>query len=269
MPRYRLTVEYDGTPYVGFQRQTNGYAVQEAIEKAVKKFTGEDVTLFVAGRTDTGVHALGQICHVDLARDWAPFRVMEAINAHLVMADESISILDVEIMDEDFHARFSAKGRRYLYRIVNRHSPAPLERHRAWWVKRPLDIDAMQDASSVLIGTHDFTTFRAVQCQAKSPVKTLDVIEFSRVGEIVEVRLFARSFLHNQVRSIVGTLKLVGEGRWTRDDVKTVLEARDHQRCGALAPSHGLYLAKVDYDVAFTKLDTTPPPHRRKRRAGR
>lgn len=269
MPRYRLTVEYDGTPYVGFQRQANGYAVQEAMEKAVLKFAGEEVTIHVAGRTDTGVHALGQVCHVDLARDWDARRVMDAMNAHLVMADEGVSILDAEKMDDEFHARFSARTRHYLYRIVNRHTPIPLERQRAWWVRRPLDIDAMQDAAAVLLGTHDFTTFRAVQCQSKSPVKTLDEIAFARNGEIVEARLSARSFLHNQVRSIVGTLKLVGEGRWTKQDVVDVLEARDHQRCGALAPPHGLYLVKVDYDVAFTPLDTTPPPHRRKRRAGR
>ncbi|QKV19423.1 tRNA pseudouridine(38-40) synthase TruA [Oricola thermophila] len=269
MPRYRLTVEYDGTPYVGFQRQSNGYAVQEAMERAIGKFTGETVTVHVAGRTDTGVHALGQVCHVDLAREWEARRVLDAINAHLVMADERIAILDVERMDEDFHARFSATNRHYLYRIVNRHQPIPLERERAWWVKRPLDVDAMQDAAAELIGTHDFTTFRAVQCQSKSPVKTLDRIVVSRSGELVTFRVSARSFLHNQVRSIVGTLKLVGEGRWTRQDVKEALEARDHQRCGALAPPHGLYLEKVDYDIAFTPVDTTPRPRRRKRRAGR
>ena len=259
MPRYRLTVEYDGTPYVGFQRQANGYAVQEAME----------VTIHVAGRTDTGVHALAQVCHVDLARDWDARRVLEAMNAHLVMADECVAVLDAEKMTDDFHARFSATGRHYLYRILNRHAPIPLERQRAWWVRRPLDIAAMQDAAALLIGTHDFTTFRAAQCQSNSPVKTLDEIRFSRSGELVEARLSARSFLHNQVRSIVGTLKLVGEGRWTRDDVRAVLEAKDHQRCGALAPPHGLYLAAVDYDVVFTPLDTTPPPHRRRRRAGR
>jgi tRNA pseudouridine38-40 synthase len=243
--------------------------VQEAIETAVRKFTGEEVTVHVAGRTDTGVHALAQVCHVDLARQWEARRVMEAINAHLVMEDECIAVLDAEEMDEDFHARFSATNRHYLYRILNRHAPIPLERERAWWVKRPLDVAAMQDAAEVLIGTHDFTTFRAAQCQSKSPVKTLDTVAFSRSGELVEVRVSARSFLHNQVRSIVGTLKLVGEGRWTREDVRDALEARDHQRCGALAPPHGLYLAKVDYDVVFTPVDTTPRPHRRKRPADR
>ncbi|MCI5077716.1 tRNA pseudouridine(38-40) synthase TruA [Oricola sp.] len=269
MPRYRLTVEYDGTPYVGFQRQSNGYAVQEAIERAVKKFSGEDVTVHVAGRTDTGVHALGQVCHIDMSREWEPFRVMEAINAHLVMADECVAILDVEKMNEEFHARFSATTRHYLYRILNRHAPIPLERQRAWWVKRPLDIDAMHEAAATLLGTHDFTTFRAAQCQSRSPVKTLDEIRFTRTGELVEAHVSARSFLHNQVRSIVGTLKLVGEGRWTAADVEEARDARDHQRCGALAPPYGLYLAKVDYDVVFTPLDTTPPPHRRRRRGGR
>lgn len=269
MPRYRLTVEYDGTPYVGFQRQANGYAVQEAMERAVRKFAGEDVTIHVAGRTDTGVHAIGQVCHVDLTRDWEARRVMEAMNAHLVLAEECVAVIDAEKMPDDFHARFSATNRHYLYRILNRHAPIPLERQRAWWVKRPLDIAAMQDASALLIGTHDFTTFRAAQCQSKSPVKTLDVISFSRSGELVEVRVSARSFLHNQVRSIVGTLKLVGEGHWTKEDVVAALEARDHQRCGALAPPHGLYLAKVDYDCEFTPLDTTPPPRRRRRPADR
>ena len=269
MPRYRLTVEYDGTPYVGFQRQTNGYAVQEAMERAVRKFAGEDVTIHVAGRTDTGVHAIGQVCHVDLTKDWEARRVMEAMNAHLVLAGECVAIIDAEKMSDDFHARFSATSRHYLYRMLNRHAPIPLERERAWWVKRPLDIAAMQDASAVLLGTHDFTTFRAAQCQSKSPVKTLDSIGFSRAGELVEVRVSARSFLHNQVRSIVGTLKLVGEGHWTKADVAAALEARDHQRCGALAPPHGLYLARVDYDCEFTPLDTTPPPRRRRRPAGR
>ncbi|TCD16467.1 tRNA pseudouridine(38-40) synthase TruA [Oricola cellulosilytica] len=262
MPRYRLTVEYDGTPYVGFQRQRNGYAVQEAIERAIGKFTQEDVTLHVAGRTDTGVHALGQVCHVDLARDWGAIRVMDATNAHLLDANERVAVIDVEKMDETFHARFSATTRHYLYRIINRHAPIPLERERAWWVKKPLDVEAMQDAAWVLIGTHDFTTFRAAQCQSKSPVKTLDEVSFSRSGELVEVRLSARSFLHNQVRSIVGTLKLVGEGRWTKEDVSAALNARVHQRCGALAPSHGLYLTRVGYDHAFTPLDTSQPIRR-------
>jgi tRNA pseudouridine38-40 synthase len=267
MPRYRLTVEYDGTPYKGFQRQKNGYTVQEAIERAIRKFTREEVTLHVAGRTDTGVHALAQVCHADLSREWDAFRVMEATNAHLVMADESVAVIDVERMDDDFHARFSAVGRHYLYRIVNRHPPIPLERHRGWWVKKPLDIGAMRDAAEVFIGTHDFTTFRAAQCQAKSPVKTLDEITFERHGEVIEVRISARSFLHNQVRSIVGTLKLVGEGRWTKADIRAALEARDHQRCGALAPPHGLYLAKVDYDRVFTPVDIVPSVHRAKSRA--
>lgn len=268
MPRYRLTVEYDGSPYKGFQRQTNGYTVQEAIERTIVKFAQEDATVHVAGRTDTGVHALAQVCHIDLTRDWDAFRVMEAINAHLVMAEERVAILDAEKMDEEFHARFSARARHYLYRIMNRHAPTPLERQRAWWVKKPLDVVAMRDAATVFIGTHDFTTFRAAQCQSKSPVKTLDHVSFARHGEIIEVRLSARSFLHNQVRSIVGTLKLVGEGRWTKQDVKAALDARDRERCGALAPPHGLYLAKVDYDVPFTPVDTSPPSRKAKSPAG-
>ncbi|MEQ8399718.1 MAG: tRNA pseudouridine(38-40) synthase TruA [Roseitalea porphyridii] len=247
MPRYRLTIEYDGTPYVGWQRQKNGHAVQEAVEKAIFEFSKQTVTLQVAGRTDTGVHAIAQTAHVDLDRDWDPVRVREAINAYLVLDEERIAVVAAEKVGEDFHARFSAQTRHYLYRIHNRPAPLTLDHRRAWWCKRHLDIDAMNDAARVLIGTHDFTTFRAAQCQSKSPVKTLDAITFSRDGEFVTAHVSARSFLHNQVRSLVGTLKLVGEGRWTKDDVRRVLEARDHQKCGALAPPHGLYLLRVDY----------------------
>lgn len=247
MPRYRLTIEYDGTPYVGWQRQKNGHAVQQALEKAILEFSKQAITLQVAGRTDTGVHAIAQTAHVDLDRDWDPVRVREAINAYLVLDEERIAVVAADKVGEDFHARFSALARHYRYRIHNRPAPLTLDHRRAWWCKRHLDIDAMNDAARVLIGTHDFTTFRAAQCQAKSPVKTLDAIAFSRDGEIVTAHVSARSFLHNQVRSLVGTLKLVGEGRWSKDDVRRVLEARDHQKCGALAPPHGLYLLGVDY----------------------
>ncbi|MFP1630107.1 tRNA pseudouridine(38-40) synthase TruA [Zhengella sp. ZM62] len=248
MPRYRMTVEYDGTPYKGWQRQKNGHSVQAAIEAAIARFAREDVTLQVAGRTDAGVHATGQVSHADLERDWPPFKFHEAVNAMLREAGEAVSVLSVEKAQEGFHARFSATRRHYLYRIVNRRPPLALDRDRAWWVKKGvIDEQAMADAAQVLIGTHDFTTFRAAQCQAKSPVKTMERIAVTRSGDCIEVRCSARSFLHNQVRSMVGSLKLVGEGRWTRDDLRHALEARDHQACGALAPPHGLYLTGVDY----------------------
>ncbi|MEO0543171.1 MAG: tRNA pseudouridine(38-40) synthase TruA [Pseudomonadota bacterium] len=247
MHRYRMTIEYDGTPYVGWQRQTNGYGVQAAVEKAILGFTHETVTLQVAGRTDTGVHALGQTAHADLTRDWAPAKVLEATNAFLAMNEERVSVVACEKVDETFHARFSAKARHYLYRITNRASPNALEHRRAWWIKKPLDLDAMREASKAFIGTHDFTTFRAAQCQAKSPIKTLDRIEFTQDGPEIAIHVSAKSFLHNQVRSIVGTLKMVGEGRWDRAEVERRRDALDHQLCGALAPPHGLYLKKVDY----------------------
>lgn len=248
MPRYKLIVEYDGTPYVGWQRQINGYAIQEAIEKAILGFTQEKVTLQVAGRTDTGVHALAQVAHVDLTKDWDEERVEVATNAFLNMNEETVAILKAQKVGEDFHARFSATSRTYEYRIHNRMAPLTLDRQRAWWVRRPLDVDAMNDAAQELLGTHDFTTFRAAQCQAKSPVKTLDSIVARREGDMVIFTVHARSFLHNQVRSLVGTLKQVGEGRWTRAYVREILEARDHQRCGELAPPRGLYLAAVGYE---------------------
>jgi len=249
MPRYRLTIEYDGSPYVGWQRQTNGHAVQEAVEKAIFEFSKQNVRLQVAGRTDTGVHAIAQTAHVDLDRDWEPVRVREAINAYLVLDEERIAIVEARKVDEDFHARFSATARHYLYRIHNRPAPLTLDHRRAWWCKRFLNVEAMNDAAQVLIGTHDFTTFRAAQCQSKSPVKTLDTLTVTRDGEWVEAHVSARSFLHNQVRSMVGTLKMVGEGRWSKTDVETARDARDHQKCGALAPPHGLYLLRVDYGV--------------------
>ena len=249
MPRYRLTVEYDGTPYRGWQRQTNGHSVQAAIETAVHAFCGDEVVLQVAGRTDSGVHAVAQVCHADLTRDWDAHRVREALNAKLFEAGERIVILGAQKVGEEFHARFSAVRRHYLYRIINRRPPLALERNRAWWVKKgEIDVAVMHAAAQVLIGTHDFTTFRAAQCQAKSPVKTLDRLDCTRNGAVIEVRATARSFLHNQVRSMVGSIKLVGEHRWSKDDLKTVLEARDHAACGALAPACGLYLVGVDYD---------------------
>jgi tRNA pseudouridine38-40 synthase len=247
MPRYRLTVEYDGTPYVGWQRQDNGHSVQGAIEKAIHAMTGERISLRAAGRTDTGVHAFGQVCHVDLIRDWKADVVANAVNAHLVMAEERVVILHAEKVPETFDARFSATKRHYLYRIISRRAPIAIEAMRAWHVKNPLDHEAMHAAAQMLVGHHDFTTFRSVRCQAKNPNRTMERITVTRSGELVEIRASAQSFLHNQIRSFAGTLKMVGEGRWTPQDVKDALEARDRARCGPVAPPHGLYFMEVEY----------------------
>jgi tRNA pseudouridine38-40 synthase len=245
MPRYRLDLEYDGGPYKGFQAQADLPTVQGSIERAVKAFCGEDLRLQAAGRTDTGVHALHQVVHIDLERAWRPEVVRDAINAHLV--PEPIAIIAASLAPEDFHARFSAKGRRYLYRIVNRMAPPTLEKHRVWHLKKPLDVAAMGEAASALVGHHDFTTFRDVDCQAKSPLKTLDEARIWREGEEVRVAFSARSFLHRQVRSMTGSLAEVGAGRWTPADLKTALEAKDRTACGQVAPAEGLYLAGVEY----------------------
>jgi tRNA pseudouridine38-40 synthase len=246
MPRYRLTVEYDGGPYKGFQAQDGVASVQEALERAILGFSGEELRLHAAGRTDTGVHATGQVIHFDLTKDWRAEVVRDAMNAHLV--PEPISILSAELAQGDFHARFSATGRRYLYRVLDRRSPAALERARVWWVKTPLDAGLMHAAAEGLIGTHDFTTFRDTHCQSKSPVKTLDRIDVARVGEEVHVTLAARSFLHRQVRSIVGSLVEVGVGRWSAERLAAALAAADRTACGQVAPAHGLYLTGVTYD---------------------
>lgn len=247
MPRYRLDLEYDGTAYAGWQRQAGQRSVQEAVEMAILAFSGERTTLRGAGRTDAGVHALGQVAHVDLERDWHADKLMGALNAHLQLAGDTVAATAVMRAPGRFDARFSAKARHYLYRIVNRRAPLTLERRRAWLVKRRLDADAMHRAAQVLVGKHDFTTFRSVQCQAKSPVKTLDRLDVRRDGELVEIRASARSFLHNQVRSMVGTIKKVGEGAWTVADVRAALEAADRAACGPVAPPDGLYLVRVDY----------------------
>jgi tRNA pseudouridine38-40 synthase len=245
MPRYKLILEYDGTPFVGWQMQENGPSVQSRLIEAVKAFSGEDVIPRGAGRTDAGVHALGQVAHFDLAKDWDPDKVRDALNAQL--RPDPVSVLACECAAEDFDARFSAKGRHYLYRIVDRRAPLALEHNRAWGVFRPLDAEAMYEAAQVLVGNHDFSTFRSTECQAKSPVKTLDRLDVSRHGELIRIEASARSFLHNQVRSMVGSLKLVGEGRWAKCDLKQALEARDRNTCGPVAPPCGLYLVKVDY----------------------
>jgi tRNA pseudouridine38-40 synthase len=246
MPRYRLLIEYDGRPYHGFQAQERLASVQGSIERAVKGFCGQTLRLHAAGRTDTGVHATGQVIHLDLEKDWRPEVVRDALNAHLV--PEPIVILEAQVAPESWHARFSARERRYLYRILNRKSPPALDQGRAWHVKKPLDAAAMHEAAQVLVGHHDFTTFRDLGCQAKSPMKTLDVAAVRREGDHVLLDFASRSFLHRQVRSMTGSLAEVGVGRWTPADLKAALEARDRKACGPVAPAEGLYLTYVGYE---------------------
>lgn len=245
MPRYRLTLEYDGSGYNGFQAQAGQPTVQGAVETAITAFCGQTVRIAAAGRTDTGVHATGQVISVDLEKAWPAKTVMNALNAHMV--EEAVSVLDCAEVDPEWHARFSATGRSYLYRILNRPGRPALDRGRVWHVKKPLDADAMQAAAQSLVGLHDFTTFRDVGCQSKSPEKTLDVARVRRVGDEVHLVFEARSFLHRQVRSMTGTLAEVGQGRWAVEDVAQALAARDRSRCGPVAPSDGLYLTGVRY----------------------
>jgi len=247
VPRYRLDIEYDGGPYAGWQRQDGPRTVQEAIELAIKAFSGETVSIRAAGRTDAGVHATAQVAHVDLTKAWRADTVRDALNAHLQLAGDRISVLAARPVPDDFDARFSATGRRYLYRILNRRSPPALERGKVWWVPKRLDADAMHVAAQRLTGRHDFTTFRSAQCQADSPVRTLDRLDVTRSGDFIEIRAAARSFLHNQVRSMVGSLKRVGDGAWRADDLAAALEARDRAACGQVAPPDGLYLVGVTY----------------------
>jgi tRNA pseudouridine38-40 synthase len=243
--RYRLTLEYDGTPFVGWQRQDNGPSVQGALEAAIEKLSGERVTVTGAGRTDAGVHALGQVAHFDLAKTFEPGKIRDALNYHL--RPDPVSVLAAAEADEQFHARFSATARRYLFRILNRRSPPALEAGKVWHVSPKLDAEAMHAAAQFLVGQHDFTTFRAAECQAQSPVKTLDRLDVSQRGEEIHIEARARSFLHHQIRSFAGTLKLVGEGKWQPRDVKKALDARDRAACGPVAPPEGLYLVRVDY----------------------
>lgn len=245
MPRYKLTIEYDGTPYVGWQTQDNHPSIQGALTDAIATFTGERPVVYGAGRTDAGVHALGQVAHVDLARDWDSDNVRDAANFHLRPAP--IAVLAAEQVTESFDARFSAIKRHYLYRISNRRADLALEQNRAWRVPRPLDTEAMHRAAQNLLGKHDFTTFRSTECQAKSPVKTLDCLDITREGDDMRIAASARSFLQHQVRSMVGSLVHVGEGKWSADDLAAALAARDRARCGQVAPPHGLYLVRVEY----------------------
>jgi tRNA pseudouridine38-40 synthase len=247
MARYRLDIEYDGAGFAGWQRQAGLITVQSAIETALMAFSGEMGALRGAGRTDAGVHATGQVAHIDLVRDWKADKVRDALNAHLRLAGTRVSILAVAIVSDTFDARFSATGRHYLYRILNRRSPAALEAGKVWWVPRRLDAEAMHQAAQPLLGKHDFTTFRSTQCQAKSPVRSLDRLDVTRDGDMIEIRASARSFLHNQVRSLVGSLKRVGEGGWAVGDVRAALDARNRAACAGLSPPEGLYLTQVDY----------------------
>jgi tRNA pseudouridine38-40 synthase len=254
MPRYRLTIEYDGSPYVGWQRQINGWSVQGAIEAAALELAGHPITLFGAGRTDTGVHAVAQIGHFDMAKTLPARIVMDAVNARLRIAAERVSILACDMVDDGFDARFSATARHYRYLIFNRRAHLTFDENRFWWVRKPLDVEAMNAAAKLLLGTHDFTTFRSTECQAKSPLRTLDRLEVRRIentsgqsGGMIEIAASARSFLHNQVRSMVGSLKMVGDGRWTVQTLTAALAARDRKACGPVAPPHGLYLMQVDY----------------------
>jgi tRNA pseudouridine38-40 synthase len=240
-----MTIEYDGRGFVGWQRQDNGPSVQQALEEAVTRFCGEAARLHGAGRTDAGVHALGQVAHLDLEREAAPDVLRDAVNFHLKPA--AVAVIRAEGVDGSFDARLSAKSRAYLYRIINRRAPLALERGRAWQVGAPLDHQAMHRAAQLLVGRHDFSAFRASLCQAKSPVKTLDVLDVGRDGDEIRVVARARSFLHHQVRNMVGTLKLVGEGKWTEADVAAALEARERAGAGPTAPAEGLYLTEVLY----------------------
>lgn len=245
MFRYRLTLEYDGTPFCGWQRQADRMSVQQALEEAIARFSGETVTTQAAGRTDAGVHALGQVAHFDLATARDPFRVREALNYHL--RPHPVAVIACAAVGSHFEARFSATARHYVYRILNRRAPPAIERNQVWHVPVPLDAKTMHAAAQLILGRHDFSTFRSSECQANSPIRTLDLFAVSGDNEVIEIAASARSFLHHQVRSMVGSLKLVGEGKWSPADFRAALDAADRQRCGPMAPASGLYLTGVDY----------------------
>ena len=246
MPRYKLTIEYDGRPFVGWQVQDNGPTVQGVLAAAVAAFSGEKTAVHGAGRTDAGVHALAQVGHLDLTRDWDADKVRDALNAHL--RPHPVAVISAEKVDTTFDARFSALKRNYLYRIINRRADLTFERGRAWRIAKPLNSAAMHTAAQRLVGRHDFTTFRNAECQAKSPVKTLDQLDVHRIRDDIHIMAAARSFLHTQVRSMVGALVLAGEGKWSADDVSAALAKRDRAACAPVAPPDGLYLSKVDYE---------------------
>jgi tRNA pseudouridine38-40 synthase len=243
--RWRLTIEYDGGPFMGWQRQEHGPSVQQALEEALHRMTGELATVTAAGRTDAGVHALAMSAHVDVEKALTPHRLREGLNA--LVRPQPISVIDVSAVSAGWHARFDCSGRRYLYRILNRRAPPALDRGRVWHVAVPLDAEAMQEGAAHLVGNHDFTTFRSAQCQSDSPVKTLDRLDVTRLGEEIHIEAAARSFLHHQVRSMVGCLALVGRGQWTPVDMRKALEARDRSALGLNAPPHGLYFVEAIY----------------------
>lgn len=253
MPRYKLTIEYDGTGLYGWQAQKEFYSVQAALEAALLKATEKQIEVFGSGRTDAGVHATAQIAHVDIEAEWDEFRLKEAINFYLRQDEKlpiarQVVVLKAEKAQDEFNARFDAKRRSYIYRIINRREHLALEQARAWHVPEILDAEKMNKAAQVLVGQHDFTSFRSTECQAKSPVKTLEKIEVIRSGELIEIKVSARSFLHHQVRNIAGSLRLIGNGKWQESDLKAALEAKDRTKAGETAPAHALYLVKVDYD---------------------
>jgi tRNA pseudouridine38-40 synthase len=241
--RWRLTIEYDGGPFMGWQRQEHGPSVQQALEEALERMTGEPSVFTAAGRTDAGVHALAMSAHVDVTKSLTPHRLREGLNA--LVRPHPISVLDVREVADDWHARFSCVGRRYLYRILNRRAPPALDRGRVWHIAEPLQVEAMEEGAAMLVGRHDFTTYRSAQCQSESPVKTLDSLSVSRAGEEIHVEAAARSFLHHQVRSMVGCLALVGRGQWQALDIRKALEARDRSALGLNAPPHGLYFVEA------------------------
>ena len=257
MPRYKLTLEYDGSPFSGWQRQADRPSVQQALEEAIQAFCGETVAVHGAGRTDAGVHARGQVAHIDLEREAALDTLRNALNYHLRPAP--VAVIEAAAVDPDFHARFSATARHYLYRIVNRPAPLALERGHAWFVPGRLDVEMMHEAALRLVGKHDFSSFRSSLCQAKSPVKTLDSISLVRRGTDIEVTARARSFLHHQVRNMVGTLKLIGQAKWPVDRIEDVLAARNRAAAGPTAPACGLYLMRVDYDQSVPRRDPLRP----------
>jgi tRNA pseudouridine38-40 synthase len=247
MPRYRILIEYNGTNYYGWQRQSEHASIQGAIEASIKGLVGIETHLQGCGRTDAGVHALGQVAHFDCEKTYPEFVVREALNARLVDARDAVSILEVQQVDSSFHARHSAIKRHYLYKIVNRRSPLSLDLNQSWQVRKPLNVEAMREAAQHLIGLHDFSTFRASECQAKSPIRSVDTLNITSLGDKIEITTSARSFLHHQVRSFVGSLVQVGLGKWTPDDLKAALESKDRTRCGPQAPACGLYFVKAEF----------------------
>lgn len=245
MTRWRLIIEYDGGPFMGWQRQEHGPSVQQTLESAIEQMTGEQAVFTGAGRTDAGVHALAMSAHVDIARTLTPHRLREGLNA--LVRPQPVSVLDVTPVADDWHARFSCVGRRYLYRILNRRAPPALDRRRVWHIAVPLNVEEMKEGAAMLVGRHDFTTFRSAQCQSESPVKTLDSLQVGQVGEEIQIEAAARSFLHHQVRSMVGCLALVGRGEWNAGNIRNALEARDRSALGFNAPPHGLYFVEALY----------------------